>query len=73
MIREKVESIKLEEKDIKLLKEISQINCNGIDCANCDMCVPANGTVFSCYKYTTRSLLKHIEAEKNETYRGRKE
>ena len=37
MKREKVESIKLEEKDIKVLNEIRQMNCHGVSCDNCDL------------------------------------
>ena len=58
MIREKVESIKLEEKDIIALNEICNINCKGVNCDNCDMFTADIAPVHSCYKHLTNMFLE---------------
>lgn len=70
MIREKTETIKLEETEIALLNKIGSTNCIGVDCADCDMFVPSGAHISSCYKSATNMLLKHIGRKNENTQRN---
>lgn len=67
MIREKIERIKLEEKDIRVLNEIGNIHCYGITCDNCDMFIPTGVPIHSCYKHLTNMFLSQVGIKENQT------
>lgn len=53
MKRTQVECIKLDEEDIRLLNEICNMKCRGVDCRNCDLYDTKINTasVESCFKH----------------------